>query len=165
MLNIRISDLKVFVHKLLIDKTFDPLLLVEASIKSDVSYHISGRINREFFTDEELEALPSDMYIPWSTQKGNIFNVIKGSKLPLGFKIVLIARDRDIKHIIENNNLHMNPDDVANLAMNILYDGNEIIVTTITSLKTFSLSKELEHLWDQNVKAFLSKNEITFEER
>mgnify|MGYP000297285364 FL=1 len=49
--------------------------------------------------------------------------------------------------------------------MNILYDGNEIIVTTITSLKTFSLSKELEHLWDQNVKAFLSKNEITFEER
>ena len=105
------------------------------------------------------------MYIPWSAQKGNIFNVIKGSKLPLGFKIVLIARDRDIKHIIENNNLHMNPDDVANLAMNILYDGNEIIVTTITSLKTFSLSKELEHLWDQNVKAFLSKNEITFEER
>ena len=83
MLNIRISDLKVFVHKLLIDKTFDPLLLVEASIKSDVSYHISGRINREFFTDEELEALPSDMYIPWSAQKGNIFNVIKGSKLPL----------------------------------------------------------------------------------
>ncbi len=160
MLNIDISDTKGFVRKLLMDEVFDNFLLVEANVKSNVSYHISGRINKDFFDNDELSEMVSEDYICWKTTRGHIYNVIKGNKLPLSFKLVFILSKPNINHIIEKNNLPFSTDDIANLTLNIYFDGKSITATTITSLRSFSTDKTLEMLWDNSVKAFFKHYEI-----
>ena len=49
MLNIEITETKNFVKKLLMEPVFDTFLLVEAYVRSDVSYTIDGRLNPSFF--------------------------------------------------------------------------------------------------------------------
>ena len=96
MLNIEITETKNFVKKLLMEPVFDTFLLVEAYVRSDVSYTIDGRLNPSFFDTEELEEMTSNTYTTWGAVRHHIFNVIKGNKLPLNFKIVLIP---GCKHI------------------------------------------------------------------
>ncbi len=163
MININISDTKKFVKKLLMEETFDTFLLVEANVKGGVNYHISGHINKDFFDNDELAAMTSVDYSTWSTIRPHIFNVIKGKKQPLSFKIVFILSNSNIESIIEKNNLPLSIDDIANLTLNIYFDGTNMTATTITSLKNFSFDKTLEHIWDKNVLAFFKYNEILFE--
>lgn len=163
MINMAISDTKGFVRKLLMEEVFDTFLLVEANVKSNVSYHISGRINKDFFDNDELAEMVSTEYTVWHTVRPHIFNVIKGKKQPLSFKIVFILSNPNIERIIEKNNLPLSVDDIANLALNIYFDGNNMTATTIASLKSFSLDKTLENLWDKNILAFFKHNEMPVE--
>lgn len=160
MLNIEISDTKNFTKKLFTENTFDTFLLVEANVMSNASYTINGRINKDFFDTDELGTLHSDEYITWENARPHIFNVIKGKKLPLSFKLVLILSDTSIMRIIEKNSLSLTPDDIANLSLNIYFDGEKITVTTVATMKTFTLDKTLNTLWDENVKAFFKANNI-----
>lgn len=162
MLQLQISDLKGFVRKLLMEETFDTFLLVEANVKKEISYHVSGRYNPAFFDNDEQEALNGAEYSTWANVRPHIYNVIKGNKLPLSFKIVLILSTPNIERIIEKNNLPLSPDQIANLALNIYFDGENITITTVASMKTFSLDKTLENLWDQNVLAYFRQQEILY---
>lgn len=162
MLQLQISDLKGFVRKLLMEETFDTFLLVEANVKREISYHVSGRFNPTFFDSDELEELAGAEYCTWANVKPHIYNVIKGNKLPLSFKIVLILSTSNIERIIEKNNLPISPEQVANLALNIYYDGENINITTVASMKTFSMDKTLENLWDQNIMAYFRQKEIFY---
>ena len=76
MLNIEITETKNFVKKLLMEPVFDTFLLVEAYVRSDVSYTIDGRLNPSFFDTEELEEMTSNTYTTWGAVRHHIFNVI-----------------------------------------------------------------------------------------
>ena len=84
MLNIEITETKNFVKKLLMEPVFDTFLLVEAYVRSDVSYTIDGRLNPSFFDTEELEEMTSKTYTTWGTVRHHIFNVIKGEMSLVG---------------------------------------------------------------------------------
>lgn len=160
MLNIEISENREFTKKLFTENTFDTFLLVEANVVSNVSYNIDGQINKAYFDTDELEALSSKEYITWEKARPHIYNVIKGKKLPLSFKIVLVLSDANIMRIIEKNNLPLTLNDIANLSLNIYFDGEKITVTTVATMKAFTLDKTLNTLWDENVKAFFKVNNI-----
>ena len=153
MLNIEITETKNFVKKLLMEPVFDTFLLVEAYVRSDVSYTIDGRLNPSFFDTEELEEMTSKTYTTWGA-------VIKGNKLPLNFKIVLILSDANINRIIEQNHLNLTTSDIANLSLNIYFDGEKISLTTMASMNIFSMDKTLANIWDANVSAFFKQNQI-----
>ena len=160
MLNIEITDTKYFVNKLLMVPVFDSFLLVEAFVRSDVSYTIDGRLNPSFFDTEELEEMTSNTYTTWGAVRHHIFNVIKGNTLPLNFKIVLILSDANINRIIEQNHLNLTTSDIANLSLNIYFDGEKISLTTMASMNIFSMDKTLANIWDANVSAFFKQNQI-----
>ena len=65
--------------------------------------------------------------------------------------------------IIAQEQLQINPEDIANLTMNISYVQGELLVTTSCSERTFSLDKSLANAWDSWVLAFLRKMEIAVE--
>lgn len=160
MLSMEITETKNFVKKLLMEPVFDTFLLVQADVQSDVSYSIDGHLNPAFFDTGGLEDLPSKSYAAWGTIRHHIFNVIKGSKLPLSFKIVLILSDANIERILEQNHLTITRSDIANLALNIYFDGSKITITTMASLNIFSMDKTLAAVWDANIAAFFRKNQI-----
>ena len=150
MKNYEIEDIKGFMNELLINEKYDSFYLYEIRLKTSLDYYISGKVNKEFYdTDEEKEDLED--YVSWGEVKHTIFELIKGKRLPISFKVVLMFNRENIERIIEMNNLPLRLEDVSNLSMNIYYEGGSLLVTTGTSLTVFTLDKTLEHIWDDTV--------------
>ena len=90
-INIPSKDIKKFMNCLLVGDTFDKFLLEEASITTFNTFTIDGHIQSDFYSVDELTTLPDSNLSTWATIKPICFNLIKGNKLPLRFKIVLKA--------------------------------------------------------------------------
>ena len=137
-------------NELLVNDKYDSFYLYEIRLKTSLDYYISGKINKEFFdTDDEMA--DAEDYVNWGEVKQTIFDLIKGKRLPISFKIILMFNRDNIERLVEMNNIPINPEDVSNLSMNIYYEGGKLLVTTGTSLKVFTLDKTLEHIWDDTV--------------
>ncbi|MBO5426338.1 MAG: hypothetical protein J6A25_12585 [Lachnospiraceae bacterium] len=150
MKNYEIEDIKTYMNELLVNDKYDSFYLYEIRLKTSLDYYISGKINKEFFdTDDEMADVED--YVNWGEVKQTIFDLIKGKRLPISFKIILMFNRDNIERLVEMNNIPINPEDVSNLSMNIYYEGGKLLVPTGTSLKVFTLDKTLEHIWDDTV--------------
>lgn len=148
-----IEDVKTFMNELLVNERYDSFYMFETRLKVAMDYYVNGKINKDFFdSDDEREAL--DDYVSWKDIKNKIFELIKGIRLPISFKVILMFNRDNIERLIEMNNIPVNPQDVSALFLNIYYENGELTVTTGTSLKVFTLDKTLEHLWDETVEKY-----------
>jgi len=148
-----IEDVKTFMNELLVNEKYDSFYMFETRLKVAMDYYVNGKINKDFFdSDDEREAL--DDYVSWKDIKNKIFELIKGIRLPISFKVILMFNRDNIERLIEMNNIPVNPQDVSALFLNIYYENGELTVTTGTSLKVFTLDKTLEHLWDETVEKY-----------
>lgn len=162
MLDITITETRDFVKKLLMENTFDHFLTMEAFVRSGITYSFDGRINKDFYDKEELEAMASTSYTTWENLRTHVYNVIRGKKLPLSFKIVLVLSQPDIMDMLEKNHLTIPVSDVANLTLNIYYDGMSIQLTSMATQNIFTMDKTLELVWDAEIREFLKKAGIYF---
>ena len=156
MLDITITETRDFVKKLLMENTFDHFLTMEAFVRSGITYSFDGRINKD------LEAMASTSYTTWENLRTHVYNVIRGKKLPLSFKIVLVLSQSDIMDMLEKNHLTIPVSDVANLTLNIYYDGMSIQLTSMATQNIFTMDKTLELVWDAEIREFLKKAGIYF---
>ena len=158
-INISSTDIKKFMNCLLVKDTFDNFLLEEASITTYNTFIIDGHIQSDFFTADELDALPDKTLSTWGTVKPHCFNLIKGSKLPLRFKIVLKASSSYTEKLLAENPCGLTLKDIGGLYINIRYDSHRSLDGTETataaldcismaSLNIFSMDKTLEKAWD-----------------
>ena len=115
-------------------------------MKTKLDYYVNGRLNREYFDTEEQADLPE--YVEWKDIKQIVYSYIKGKRLPIGFKIILMFNRENISRLLEMNNLPVKTEDVSALFMNVVYEHEALSVTTGTSLKIFTMDKTLEHVWD-----------------
>ncbi len=148
-----IEDVKAFMNELLVNEKYDSFYMFETRLKVAMDYYINGKINKDFFdTEDEKEALND--YVSWKDIKNTVFEIIKGKRLPISFKVILMFNRENIDRLVEMNNLPVNPSDISALFLNIYYENSELTVTTGTSLKVFTLDKTLEHLWDDTVEKY-----------
>ena len=158
-INITSSDIKKFMNCLLVKDTFDNFLLEEASITTYNTFTIDGHIQRDFFSEDEVESLPDKLLSTWGTVKPHCFNLIKGSKLPLRFKIVLKASSSYTEKLLNEHPCGLTLKDVGGLYINIRYDSHRSLdgsetgtaaldCISMASLNIFSLDKTLEKAWD-----------------
>ena len=89
MINIHIKDKKGFTSKLFLKEDFDSFFVTEASVTTFNTYTIDGRIQKRFYTNEEYENLGKPEFSRWKDIRKLCFDMIKGSKTPIRFKIVL----------------------------------------------------------------------------
>ncbi|BCN30261.1 DUF5721 family protein [Anaeromicropila herbilytica] len=164
MISLKIADVKAFMSSLLIHETFDNFLLVELDIATFNNFHISGYLNKNFYSTDELELLEDREYSKWSEVKSVAVNLIKGKKTPLSFKVVFLLSKQNIEKILSRGNLNFRLEEINGLFLNMKFENGELRLITGTSLKTFSLDKSLENEWDANMKSFLKHYEIAFEE-
>lgn len=165
MLSIQIRDVKEFMNHLLLEDTFHPFYLWEASIKTAVTCHIDGHLNSDFFNSDELELLPNKEYISWAKIKPQIFSMIKGHKTPLSMKLILMLSDSNIDNLLVKYNLPLSRENINGLFFNIHYDHNVLLCTTGVSYRTFSMDKRLETAFDENMLAYLRHYKITYEDQ
>lgn len=151
-----INDVKKFMSHLLVGNSFDEFYVTDITITTYNTFHIDGHIRSEFYSSDEFEALNSPLLSKWSTLKPFCYDIIKGKKTPLNFKIIFSMPPSLIEKLITENNISMASDNVANLFVNIKYEGGSLSFTTGTSLKIFLLDKSLEQAFDRYISNFIS---------
>ena len=164
-MQIFLLDTKKCMNELLIHSAFDSFLFIEGEIITFNTFHIDGRLKKEFFrSDEEASALiASRDYSLWKELREHCFTLIKGKHTPLGFKLVFSLSPSNIERLLLQEGLTFTSTDVQGLYLNFKYNGTELTCTTGTSMNTFTLDKSLEQAWDNMVQKFFTKHEINWE--
>lgn len=158
MISVPITDVKNFMAHLLSRETFDLFYLVEASFKKEISYHIDGHLNDAFFDTDDQR--PDREYCLWKEVRPFAFSIIKGKRLPLGCKIVLALPKATVAFLIKESRCSFRKEDIEGIYLNILYEPENLMITTGISYRTFSLDKSLEQDVDDHMKNFLRKRGI-----
>lgn len=163
MIAVQIQDIKDFMSKLLLGNAFDSFWLSEASITTSVSYTIDGFLHPEFYYTQEAELLQEEgrTYALWRDMKPFCFSVIKGKKTPLSFKIVFMLSKKNTQKLLASSKLSYQLEDIFGLFVNFQFDGQHLTCTTGTSLKTFSLDKSLDRVWDEMILKFFKQQQIS----
>jgi len=154
MLMLKIENIKSFMNMLLKSETFDTFESRNISLETYISFDIDCRIKKNFFPEEKRALIKRDFCL-WKDMRPVIFELIKGTNLPLSFKIILSAKPSLVEEIHKN---------ARTLFININFDHENLSLTSGSSQKEFSLSKEEDLLWDSHLKDFLTKNGILYSE-
>lgn len=152
----QIQDVKKFMAVLLMKENFDTFLVNEVSITTYNTFTIDGHLQKEFYTDEELEELKDTHLSEWSKIKPICYMLIKGHKTPLRFRMIFALNREQIRHLIEENRLSFSENDVHELFFNIKFENGILTLTTGCSMKIFTLDKSLENTFDKYISDFIS---------
>ena len=166
MLALQLTDIKNFMNQLLRSETFDHFLLQEAVIHSGASYVIDGHINKDFYTEEEIETLrlTGCKALPFSMLRGNCFDLIKGKKTPSSFKFVFLLSPSNLEKTLASLHSSYTSQDISGIFLNLKYQNQVLTLTTGISYTIFSPDKSLEQEWDKLILRFLKQHDISFEE-
>ena len=152
MNKINITDIKNFMSKLLIKEDFDEFLLKEASITTYNTFTIDGRIKESFYSKEEYEELKNKHFTEWAAVKSYCYNIIKGKKLPVNFKIVLKMNEDMTLTLLKESGSPLNISDVEGLLLTIKYENGVLDCISATSLYTITTDKTLENHYDKVIE-------------
>lgn len=159
MVQYTINSVKNFIQALLCSELFDSYYFSEGQITTFNTYHIDGHLKKEFFQDlKETEALPDRDYALWKENRGFCFDLIKGKRVPLQFKFVLLLSASQLTALLAQENLPFSPKDIGGCFLNIVYHEGQLTCTSGTSLTAFSLDKSLEQAWDKALGHFLGEH-------
>jgi len=164
MISLNILDVKPFMAKLLTNTIFDSFLLRELEIQTFTNFQVTGQFNEEFFSEEELEKREEKLFILWSDVRAIAYAMIKGNKTPLSLKVIFQLAQTHSMELVQKLAGRLRIEDVGGLYMNIRFEKGELHIITGTAIKTFTLDKTLEQEWDAEVKDFLRRQGIAFEE-
>ena len=163
MFSLKILDLKTFMSNLLVHDMFDSFLLSELEIVTSNKFKLSGKLYKGFYSRDEIELLEGREHSFWKEIKSIAFDIIKGNKLPLSMKIILMLPKASVETIVEKSNLNIEPSNINGLFLNFKFENDKLICTTGSSLNIFTLDKSLDNLWDEMTRDFFSKKGIATE--
>lgn len=165
MLAAKIADAKYFMNKFLYSDMFDHFLLVNATISTFITHHIDGKVNLNFFSDEDDErALWSESpYIAFANIRSYCLEIIKGRRTPLSFQFVFMLSKNNQSRTISHFNSTFLPEDITGMFLNLNFQNKQLICTSGISYRFFTLDKTLENEWDRLILVFLKNNGIIYE--
>lgn len=158
-------DTKKCMNELLLQHAFDSFLFLEGEITTFNTYHIDGRLHKEFYQQQTTEdvIIPERAYALWKDQREFCFSIIRGKRTPLSFRFILSLSAPNIVKLLQQEQLSYSLSDVQGLYLNFKYDGTLLTCTTGISMNLFTLDKSLETAWDKMVQRILVKYDIPFE--
>lgn len=135
------TDVKSFMPKLLVKDTFDLFEVRNVEIVSFAEFSINSILTKK--EDEEV--------LTWEKIRPIVYNIIKGAVLPKQIKVVFCLKKDELINISDN---------LSSCFLNLLYENEEVMFTTGTSQKTFSLEKKEDIIFDEFVEKYFKDNEI-----
>jgi hypothetical protein len=152
MLALKVNDIKEFMFQMLKKNTFDSFQVRDVIITTFTTFEMKCDINKDFYENPET----AKEYCLWKDLKPFVFEIVKGKKLPKLMKIVFAADDA-LKEEINK--------DASVLYINVVFENNELFLTSGLGMKTFTLDKSAEFLWDEYITSFLKKNGVSVSTR
>ena len=149
-MNVLTLSAKSCMAHLLLKDTFDDFSFIEGQITTFNTFQIDGYLQKEFFDEA-----PKQIYSHWKDVRDFCFNIIRGKRTPLSFKIVLALNESKYSEFLQSHQITTyRPEEIQGLYLNFHYDGATLQCVTGISMKTFTLDKSLEKEWDQHAEAF-----------
>ena len=148
------ENAKAYLNGLFTEERYDSFYMYEARIKAALDYYISGKKNDGYEDTEDGEEGDREEYVIWKDIKQTVLMLMKGDRLPISLKLVLMFHRDNIKRLCEMNNLPVDEQEIGGLFMNLTFEQERLVITTGTSLKVFTMDKTLEKLWDDTVEKF-----------
>lgn len=152
--------------ELFIGEVFDKFCLTEASITTFNTFSIDGRLLKDFFDTDSLNKITEHgrTHSLWKDIRPFCWSVIRGKRTPLSFKIVLHLSRSGVEAAVRNTDMGISSEQIDGLFLNLQFKNNSLLCTTGLSLRTFSMDKRPEQLWDDMILHFLDQNQILFEQ-
>ncbi len=157
LIALKLNDTRDFMKKLLIENVFDSFQLSEASVTTFTTFHIDGTWHPDFFEDDPPAALN------WNLVKPILFGIIKGSRTPNHFRIVLKLDTPGAQALLKMAGAENAAVLTDALFLNLTYTGDTLTCTSGISMKQFTMDKTADRLWDEAVRRFFQKHQISFE--
>ena len=151
-----INNVKKFMSELLIGDKLNDFLTLDVTITTYNTFHIDGHIKKDFYEKDDYDALGSPGISTWSTLKPLCYEIIKGKRTPLNFKIIFGLSGEKIQDLIDKSGTDLKINDVNGLFINIKYEKGFLQYVTGTSLAIFTMNKDLEKEFDKYVSTFIS---------
>ena len=167
MIQIQLSSIKEFMNQLLCSDYFDDFSCIRGEITTFNTFTMDGFIHKEYCSNpDEIQKPPlfdEPQYSTWADLRDFSYSLIKGQKPPLCFKFVFKYPDRELEPFIARYHLESNTEEIQGLYFNIRYESQHLYITTGTTLKTFSLSKDIENAWDTEFIATMNDLKMDYE--
>lgn len=165
MIALSISDIKGFMKLLLKSDSFDCFLLKEAALQTNISYQMDGALHREFYTQEDFESDTSlrEKYVSYANIRPILFDLIKGTHTPLGFRVVLTLPEEDTAQFLLRSGSGFQVTDIGGFFFQFRFKQGELVCTTGISYQTFSTNHLLDQEWDAYVTDFLESHDVSFQ--
>ena len=157
LIALKIPDTRDFMKKLLIADDFDTFLVSEASVTTFTTFRVDGTWHPDFFEEDAPPALT------WKLVRPVLFGIIRGSRTPNHFRIVLKLADHNVQALLKQGGVPAAADQVDGLFLNLSYSSDTLTCTTGTSMKVFTLDRTLDRVWDDMVQRFFAAHRITYE--
>lgn len=139
MISLEIINTKNFMTKLFKEEAFDSFAMVSLEIMSFASFEIKQK--------QET--------VLWKELRPFAFQIIKSGTTPKFIKLVF-SLTKEASEAIKAD---------TNFFLNIYYTSGEdgqLVATTGTSMKTFSLDKSGDHFWEDEVKKFFREHQLDY---
>lgn len=163
MIALNVLDIKLFMKHFLVGSTFDSFDLSEGSVTTFCTFLIDGNYMKEF-DDSNGESDDTDRsFIPWARVREHVFRLIKGKQTPLAFKFVFMLPKKAVPLFLEKSGIGIDASEVTGLFLNVSFRNRRLMLTTGTSLKTFTMDRTVDNAWDSYVQSFLKSRGIAAE--
>lgn len=154
MLSMTVTDIRTFMKNLLSGTAFDSFYMIEARVRMGITYDIDGRLNKDFYDSDQ--AITRD-YCLWKEVRDYLFQIIKGTRLPTGMKIVLALPPAVISHLVGQCGGSFRTEEVDGMYLNILFSPDQLLVTSGISYHCFTMDRALEHVFDDYIRDFFTR--------
>ena len=152
---------------LLCTDAFDSFMLAEGSVTTFFTMKIDGHFHGDYFENDDLkEEEPHVSYTlaPWSMLRDRFYSVIKGSRAPLAFRIVLFLPEERMKEWLADEDLSSYADSLRSVCIRISFDKGILSVQSGTDNRSFTTDRSAEKAWDKKVAGILKSMDITVED-
>lgn len=166
MIALQIKNTKNIMNTLLLSEQFDSFLVEEASITTFNTFHIDGHMVKDFFSSEEISNMEQGLpkFSLWKDIRPTCFQLIKGKKTPVSFRVILHASPALTASIAAQSDCDVSAELIRSLVLNIRYDNGHVTCVTGTSFTTFIMDKSADVVWDSYIRQLFTRMQIDFEE-
>ena len=163
MLALTLPDQSIFMQEMINGTLFDHFLCSKVVLHHNVDYVIDGRYNLDFFDSDERAQKEAQQYCSWTECRSIIFQMMKGSRLPQSFQIVLAATRESMEKLLEKSPGTLTIDQVEGLFLNINYQNHTLHLTTGSSYSVYTMDRSLDQLFEEAVVKLLQLHHIPLE--
>lgn len=167
MIALKILDIKKLTAAVLIHDAFDDYALTEAQITTFCTFQIDGRLEREFFSEDDGDCPPPSGgtdCVRWKMVKERCFDLIRGKRTPLAFRFVFFYPPERLGAFLDREEITVRRENVSGLCINMRFDGKNLLLTTGISMKSFTADRSCDEAWDLEVRRLIASLEVETEQ-